>query len=88
MVRRQMLVPWLWTVDPQDWRPGVSTSDIVAVASRARSGDVVLLHDWVEQPWTLEVLDRSTTVAALPAVVRSIRDRGLRFTTLPMSPAR
>ena len=83
MVRRQRLSTWLWTVDPQDWRPGVTTDQVAAVAAGARSGDVVLLHDWVEQPWAPEALDRSATVEALPAIVRAVEDRGLRFTTLP-----
>ncbi|MCZ2830866.1 polysaccharide deacetylase family protein [Modestobacter sp. VKM Ac-2986] len=83
MVRRQSLRPWLWTVDPTDWRPGVTAAEVAAVATSAVSGDVVLMHDWVEQPWAPEALDRSATIEALPAVVRSARDRGLVFTTLP-----
>jgi peptidoglycan/xylan/chitin deacetylase (PgdA/CDA1 family) len=82
MLRRQDLAPWLWTVDPQDWRPGVSTQEILSLASRAGSGDVVLLHDWVEQPWAPEVLDRSPMIDALPGVVRAIREQGLTFTRL------
>ncbi len=83
MIRRQELSPWLWTVDPQDWRPGVTTEGVSSVARDARSGDVVLLHDWVEQPWAPEALDRSATIEALPGIVRAVRDRGLRFTVLP-----
>ena len=83
MVGRHRFSTWLWTVDPQDWRPGVTTDQVAAVAAGARSGDVVLLHDWVEQPWAPEALDRSATVEALPAIVRAVEERGLRFTTLP-----
>lgn len=83
MMRWQGLAPWLWTVDPQDWRPGVSPEEVTRVASGARSTDVVLLHDWVEQPWEQRALDRSATIAALPAVVGAIRERGLDFTVLP-----
>jgi peptidoglycan-N-acetylglucosamine deacetylase len=83
MVRRQGLSPWLWTVDPEDWRPGVSTAEIVAGASAAASRDVVLLHDWVEQPWGPKALDRSSTIAALPEIVDAVVGRGLRFVTLP-----
>jgi peptidoglycan/xylan/chitin deacetylase (PgdA/CDA1 family) len=83
MLRRQALHPWLWTVDPTDWRPGVTAAEVAAVGTSAVSGDVVLLHDWVEQPWAPEALDRSATIEALPAIVRSVRDRGLTFTTLP-----
>ena len=83
MLRRQGLVPWLWTVDPQDWRPGVSTEHIVQVAGAATDGDVVLMHDWVEEPEAPEALDRSATIAALPAIIDAIRARGLPLTTLP-----
>jgi peptidoglycan/xylan/chitin deacetylase (PgdA/CDA1 family) len=83
MVRRLGVSPWLWTVDPEDWRPGRTSRDIVAVAARAQASDVVLLHDWVEQPCAPEARDRSATIEALPAIVRSIRDRGLHLTTLP-----
>jgi peptidoglycan/xylan/chitin deacetylase (PgdA/CDA1 family) len=83
MVRRQRLQPWLWTVDPRDWRPGVTSDDVASVAAAAGSRDVILLHDWVEEPWGPEALDRSATVAALPEIVRTIKGRGLRFTTLP-----
>jgi peptidoglycan/xylan/chitin deacetylase (PgdA/CDA1 family) len=72
----------LWTVDPQDWRPGTTSADVVAVAGGARSGDVILLHDWVEQPHTPEVLDRTATIDALPGLVRAVREQGLRFTPL------
>lgn len=83
MVRGQRLAPWLWTVDPEDWRPGVTRDHIQAVAGRATGGDVVLLHDWIEQPWAPAALDRSATVAALPGIVRAVRGRGLRLDRLP-----
>jgi peptidoglycan/xylan/chitin deacetylase (PgdA/CDA1 family) len=81
LVRRCGLQTWLWTVDPFDWRPGARTEQIAAVAGGARSGDVVLLHDWVEQPWEASALDRSATVEALPVVVDRIRRSGLRLET-------
>ena len=82
MVRRQDVATWLWTVDPRDWRPGVTSAEVASIAGSARSGDVILLHDWVEQPYAPEALDRSATIEALPEVVRALRGRGLRFTTL------
>ncbi len=82
MVRHQGLSPWLWTVDPQDWRPGISTDDVLTVAGSAGPGDVVLLHDWVEQPWAPEALDRSATIEALPGIIEAVAAQGLRFTTL------
>jgi peptidoglycan/xylan/chitin deacetylase (PgdA/CDA1 family) len=82
-MRRTSLQPWLWTVDPEDWRPGASRDAITATAGRAESGDVILLHDWVEQPWAPAALNRSATVGALPGIVRALRNKGLRFITLP-----
>lgn len=82
VLRRQRLVPWLWSVDPGDWRPGVSSEHIAAVAGGAGSGDVVLLHDWVENPWAPSALDRSATIDALPAVISAIRARGLALVPL------
>ena len=82
-MRRTPLRPWLWTVDPEDWRPGATLGAIAAAAGKAESGDVILMHDWVEQPWAPEALDRSATVDALPGIVRAVRGKGLRFITLP-----
>jgi peptidoglycan-N-acetylglucosamine deacetylase len=76
LVRRQGLEPWLWTVDPEDWRPGASRDHIQGVAGRASGADVVLLHDWIEQPWAPSALDRSATIAALPQIVAAVRERG------------
>jgi peptidoglycan-N-acetylglucosamine deacetylase len=82
MVRAQGLRPWLWSVDPEDWRPGAVSEHIQAVAGGARGADVVLLHDWIEQPWNPSALDRSATVSALPGIVAAIRSRGATFDRL------
>ena len=76
------LQTWLWSVDPEDWRPGAISTEIAATAGRAQSGDVVLLHDWVEQPEAPEALDRSATVDSLPQIVTAVRRRGLEFEPL------
>ena len=74
---------WLWTVDPGDWQPGGTIEASSPGGRLCRLGDVILLHDWVEQPYAPEALDRSATLAALPAIVRAVTAQGLRFTTLP-----
>jgi len=74
--------PWLWTVDPQDWLPDVRPDDIVAGVQGLAAGDVVLLHDAIEGPLAPSALDRSATLAALPAIADLATQRGLRFTTL------
>jgi peptidoglycan-N-acetylglucosamine deacetylase len=65
----------LWSVDPGDWR-GIGAKQIVrAVLAAVRPGSIVLLHDGGG--------DRSATVAALPAIVKGIRRRGLRLVAVP-----
>ena len=74
--------PWLWTVDPRDWMPEVTADDVVQGLDGLTGGDVVLLHDAIEGPLAPSALDRSATLAALPAIADLVRSRGLRFTTL------
>ncbi|MGW6916950.1 polysaccharide deacetylase family protein [Kitasatospora sp. NPDC054939] len=64
----------LWDVETDDWSlPG---AEVIAerVLQQVRPGSVVLMHDGGG--------DRSQTVAALPAVIRGLRERGYRFATL------
>ena len=82
VVRQLGLVPWLWNVDPQDWHPDTGEGDIVARCSRARAGDVVLLHDGLERPLAPRALDRGATVRALPRIIRELRERGLGLGTV------
>lgn len=56
----------LWSVDPRDWTNG--SREIARIASRARAGDIVLLHDGGA---------RASTVAALPRILSAWRARGL-----------
>jgi peptidoglycan/xylan/chitin deacetylase (PgdA/CDA1 family) len=77
------LRPWLWTVDPEDWRAEITAARIVEAVGSPRGGDVLLLHDGLEQPVDPRALDRSATVAALPAILSAIRGAGLEPRTLP-----
>jgi peptidoglycan/xylan/chitin deacetylase (PgdA/CDA1 family) len=62
----------LWSVDPTDWSPGVTPRQIARrVLGAVRPGSIVILHDGGG--------DRSATVGALPAIVKGIRQRGLRL---------
>lgn len=81
-MRTARVRPWLWTIDPQDWRPGISAAEIVTGTKDLAAGDVVLLHDAIEGPLDSTALDRSATCAALDGIVSLARDRGLRFVTL------
>lgn len=69
----------LWSVDPQDWRPGIRPREIVRrVLGAARPGSIVLLHDGGG--------DRSATVRALPAIIRGIRRKGLKLSLIEPAP--
>ncbi|WP_395298154.1 polysaccharide deacetylase family protein [Kitasatospora hibisci] len=64
----------LWDVETNDWaRPG---PEVVAerVLRQVRPGSIVLMHDGGG--------DRSRTVAALPAVITGLRERGYRLVAL------
>jgi len=65
----------VWTVDPTDWRRGVTPDQIVRrVLGSAEPGSIVLLHDGGG--------DRSATVAALPRIIDGLKRRKLALVTL------
>jgi peptidoglycan/xylan/chitin deacetylase (PgdA/CDA1 family) len=65
----------VWTVDPVDWRRGTTADQIAERVLRgAKPGSIVLLHDGGG--------DRSATVAALPRIIKGLKQRRLAFTTL------
>ena len=69
----------LWSVDPTDWSPGSTARQIARrVLSAVRPGSIVILHDGGG--------NRSATLAALPAIVRGIRQRGLHLLALTAEP--
>lgn len=74
---------WIWSVDPDDWRPEATTTSIAETSERLGPGDVMLLHDGVEGPPSEVGQDRSPTVAAVARIVEGGRSRGLSFVTLP-----
>lgn len=64
-----------WSVDPADWRPGVTADEVRTLVLRdVRGGSIVLLHDGGG--------DRSATVAAVPGIVRGVRALGLELVAL------
>jgi peptidoglycan-N-acetylglucosamine deacetylase len=65
----------LWSTDTADYtRPGVAVIVQRALAG-VHPGSIILLHDAGG--------DRSQTIAALPAIIRSLRVRGLHPVTVP-----
>lgn len=83
VARRFGLRTWLWTVDPEDWKPAVDAGQIVAGCTNLVAGDVILLHDALEQPHSPEATDRSATVEAIGSIVSAARAAGLDFARLP-----
>ena len=64
----------LWNVDPQDWaQPGVDTI-VARVLQATGNGSIILLHDGGG--------NRAQTLAALPTIISTLQQRGLRFVTI------
>jgi peptidoglycan-N-acetylglucosamine deacetylase len=69
------LLTILWSTDTTDFRePGVQAIVNSALAG-AHPGAIILMHDGGG--------DRAQTIAALPAIVKGLRARGLRPVTVP-----
>ncbi len=67
-----------WTVAGFDWKNRPAADIVRHVVRCAFPGSIVLLHDGD----SAGKRDRSQTVAAVPGIVRGLRDRGLRITPL------
>jgi peptidoglycan/xylan/chitin deacetylase (PgdA/CDA1 family) len=74
-LRKLHLLMVLWSTDTSDYTlPGVSAIVDSALAG-ARPGAIILMHDAGG--------DRSQTIAALPQIIRGLRQRGLQPVTVP-----
>jgi peptidoglycan/xylan/chitin deacetylase (PgdA/CDA1 family) len=68
-----------WSVDPADWRSGLSPEQVKrSVLSDVERGSIVLLHDGGG--------DALHTIKALPSIIRGIRHRGFRLVLVPPHP--
>jgi peptidoglycan/xylan/chitin deacetylase (PgdA/CDA1 family) len=75
LLARRRLLTVLWSVDSRDYlRPGVPAI-VQNVVGSVKPGSIVLMHDAGG--------DRSQTIAALPAIVATLRRRGYTFVTIP-----
>jgi peptidoglycan-N-acetylglucosamine deacetylase len=77
------LRPWLWSVDPADWQPGITAARILERVGTPGDGDVLLLHDGIESAVAASAADRSATVAALPGIIDAVHAAQLALRPLP-----
>ncbi|MCW2989076.1 MAG: polysaccharide deacetylase [Solirubrobacterales bacterium] len=63
-----------WDVDPADWTNPGSDAVYSRIVGAAQPGSIILMHDGGG--------DRSGTLAALPAIIDTLRARGYRFATV------
>lgn len=69
-----------WDVDATDWRETAPDKIADRVLSEAHPGAIVLLHDGGLSGGNA---DRSGTIAALPAIIDGLRERGYELVTVP-----
>ena len=65
----------MWSDDSQDWRSPPPQTITNNVLKNAQPGGIVLLHDGGG--------DRSRTIAALPGIIRELKQQGYEFVTIP-----
>lgn len=66
----------LWSVDAHDTKPRTTAAEIVQRTLKGvKPGGIILLHDGGG--------DRTVTRAALPILIRRLKERGYRFVTVP-----
>jgi peptidoglycan/xylan/chitin deacetylase (PgdA/CDA1 family) len=63
-----------WDVDPADWSMPGRSAVYSRVVDAAQAGSIILMHDGGG--------DRSGTLAALPSIIDTLRDRGYGFATV------
>ena len=73
-VRRAGLRTVLWDVEAADWDEKDPDRLARNVLAKVRPGSIILLHDGEDG---VLGADRSTTVAALPAILEGLKERGL-----------
>jgi peptidoglycan/xylan/chitin deacetylase (PgdA/CDA1 family) len=79
-IRAAGCVPVTWSVTGWDWRKGETADSIADRCSKAKDGDVILLHDGVH---TEPAGDRSASVGATEKILERLGAEGYRFVTVP-----
>lgn len=82
-IRRQGLIPVMWSVTCYDWRDSTSAAAIERHARRQirrESGNVILLHDGSHKGMGAE---RKNTVIATEEIIRTHKAEGYTFAAIP-----
>jgi peptidoglycan/xylan/chitin deacetylase (PgdA/CDA1 family) len=79
-IRSAGYVPVIWSVTGWDWRKGETADSISGRCSKAKDGDVILLHDGVH---TEPAGDRAASVGATEKILERLTAQGYRFVTVP-----
>jgi peptidoglycan/xylan/chitin deacetylase (PgdA/CDA1 family) len=80
-LRRHGFHTRLWSVDPHDYQPGIDTQDVTDALAGSSAGDVVLLHDALEEAPD-GAPDRKVLLDSLPDAIADIQRRGLTLVAL------
>ncbi len=73
-----------WSVDPGDYLTANPKTIARKVVSDIHPGDIVLLHDGLQDgPLAGKLRNRAGTIAALPIIIEQLRARGYTFITVP-----
>lgn len=76
---------WLWTVDPKDYAPGTTVASARWVLGRCTPGDVVLMHDGLEEAME-GAPPRTLLHEVLPQALTELAGRGVTFEVLDPQP--
>jgi len=72
MVHELGMLQVLWNVDSEDSQGATADQILATIRAQVRPGSIVLLHE-----------NRGTTRKALPAILQTLKARGLRAVTVP-----
>ena len=79
-IRSAGYAPVIWSVTGWDWRERETAASIADRCSKAKDGDVILLHDGVH---TEPAGDRAASVGATEKILERLTAEGYRFVTVP-----
>ena len=64
----------LWSIDTRDWAHNPSAKIAEEVLSKAKGGDIILMHDYVS--------GENQTLGALRLIIPELLERGFEFVTV------